>query len=60
MSPDMIELIKWACMAGIIYGGIRQDIKNIHEKISDVKHETVAAHARLDRHIEIYHTGEKQ
>jgi len=34
--------------AGAVYGAIRSDIKNIHEKINDVQESSNAAHQRID------------
>jgi hypothetical protein len=34
--------------AGAVYGAIRMDIKNIHEKIHDVQESTNEAHKRID------------
>jgi hypothetical protein len=42
--------------AGAVYGGIRADIKNIHERISDTSKSAGRAHDRIDRHVEQFHT----
>jgi hypothetical protein len=34
--------------AGAVYGAIRSDIKNIHEKINDVQDSSNEAHKRID------------
>jgi hypothetical protein len=34
--------------AGSVYGAIRMDIKNIHEKINTVKESSNEAHKRID------------
>jgi hypothetical protein len=34
--------------AGAVYGAIRTDIKNIHEKINDLKDSNDEAHKRID------------
>ena len=34
--------------AGAVYGAIRTDIKNIHEKINDIKDSSDEAHKRID------------
>ncbi|MQY50826.1 hypothetical protein [Rhodocyclus gracilis] len=34
---------------GAIYGGIRADLRAMHERISDVKESAALAHRRLDQ-----------
>lgn len=34
--------------AGSVYGAIRQDLKNIHERINKVEHSADKAHERID------------
>jgi hypothetical protein len=34
--------------AGSVYGAIRSDIKNIHEKINDIQESNNEAHKRID------------
>lgn len=35
--------------AGAVYGAIRQDLKNIHEKVQDAKESSDEAHRRIDQ-----------
>ena len=42
------NLIVMLLSAGAVYGAIRMDIKNIHEKIHDVQESTNEAHKRID------------
>ena len=39
-------------MAGVIWGGIRADIRNIHRRLDEVKKSADEAHQRIDRHLE--------
>lgn len=49
MSIDAItQIVMMILAAGAIYGAIRQDIKNIHQMISDNKESTNDAHRRID------------
>ena len=53
MTPELIyQLLTALVLAGATYGGIRADIKAIHERLRDVKDIADEAHSRLDRHIE--------
>jgi len=42
---NIFGLILTACA---VYGAIRQDLKNIHEKIQDAKDSSDKAHRRID------------
>jgi hypothetical protein len=42
--------------AAAVYGGIRADIKGIHERIESNEAAAARAHERLDRHVENFHT----
>ena len=39
-------------VAAAIWGSIRSDIKNIHERMNELKRSIDQAHSRLDHHIE--------
>ncbi len=53
MTLEMIVLIMGQIMtAGAIYGGIRSDIKNLHECALEAKKDAEKAHERIDRLIE--------
>jgi outer membrane murein-binding lipoprotein Lpp len=41
--------------AGAIYGGIRSDLKAMHERLKENSDSTARAHERLDRHVEQFH-----
>ena len=57
MTPEMIYQIAIALLAaGAVYGGIRADIKAMHERIAGAGEAAREAHRRLDRHIE-QHAG---
>jgi hypothetical protein len=54
--------------AAVSYGAIKQDIKNLHEKVRDkevdnkreldrIEHAALRAHERLDSHVADYHRG---
>lgn len=38
--------------AGAVYGGIRADIRSMHERIREAKDAAAAAHRRIDEHID--------
>jgi hypothetical protein len=42
--------------AAAVYGGIRMDLKGIHERIARNETFALRAHERLDRHVETFHT----
>ena len=49
MSQDIIlQLTMLALTAAAVYGAIRMDIKNIHEKIARNQSEIDKAHERID------------
>lgn len=52
MTNEFIfQLLMVVMAAAATYGGIRADIKQIHEKIEDVKGIGIRAHRRLDQHL---------
>lgn len=46
--PDLIQIVYGLFLAGAVYGGIRADIKNMHERIKDAKDTADGAHRRID------------
>lgn len=53
MSPDLIAQVLYALVAGgAVYGGIRADIKAMHERISAAQRAADEAHRRLDTIID--------
>lgn len=52
MTPEVLQLLYALVGAGAIYGGIRADIKAMHERIKSAEESAKAAHARLDVHLE--------
>lgn len=53
MSPELIAQGLYALIAaGAVYGGIRADIKAMHERISAAQRAADEAHRRLDSFIE--------
>ena len=53
MEPSLIlQLLGFGLMAASVYGGIRSDIKAIHEKLNDVKEASDEAHKRIDNILE--------
>ena len=56
MVPDWLHFLGIFLGAGAIYGGIRADLKAMHERLKDNATATERAHERLDRHVEQCHT----
>lgn len=53
MTPDMLyQLAVALATAGAIYGGIRADLRAMHERIRNAEESAKAAHTRLDNHLE--------
>lgn len=49
-TPQMLLTIAGQLVAaGAIYGGIRADLRNHHERLARVEDETERAHARMDQ-----------
>ena len=49
IMPDWaITLAGQLIMAGAIYGGIRADVKNLHEGVKEAKESSKGAHQRID------------
>jgi hypothetical protein len=49
---DPINILLWLCgqliLSAAIYGGIRSDIKNMHERLTEAKSLAHDAHKRID------------
>lgn len=52
MVSDLVQIASTLIVAGAIYGGIRADIRSMHERISAAANAAAAAHARIDAHLE--------
>lgn len=48
MPEWVMQLFGMIGCAGAVYGGIRSDIKALHEKLSSVEKSTDEAHKRID------------
>lgn len=48
MMPDMFQLFSFVLTAGAVYGGIRADLKVIHERIKEHGEAITGAHRRID------------
>lgn len=44
----LLQVVTVLIAAGAVYGGIRSDLKTIHEKIGRVEREADKAHDRID------------
>ncbi len=50
LTPQLlVTLASQLLAAGAVYGGIRADLRHIHERIESVKEEVERAHARMDQ-----------
>lgn len=45
----MLQVVTALVLAGAVYGGIRSDLKSLHEHIRRVEKDADKAHERLDR-----------
>lgn len=52
MNPDLLQLVYALIGAGAVYGGIRADIRAMHERIKTAEESAKAAHSRLDIHLD--------
>lgn len=56
LTPEIIwQLISLAFVFGGGYMAIRSDIKNMIEKILEIRASVTRAHERIDEHIKDYH-----
>lgn len=53
------QIVATIAAAGAIYGGIRADLKAMHERITLAAHSVSRAHERMDRHVETFHAHRK-
>lgn len=49
------QVVATIAAAGAIYGGIRADLKAMHERIALAAEAAARAHERMDRHVEHFH-----
>jgi len=56
---DLLHLGGLLLACGAVYGGIRVDLKTMHERLRDNAAATARAHDRLDRHIETFHAAKQ-
>jgi hypothetical protein len=54
--PELVQIILGLIGAGAIYGGIRADLKTMHQRIAEAASSAARAHDRMDRHVENFHT----
>lgn len=53
MSLELITQLLYALVgAGAVYGGIRADLRAMHERIESAERSAGRAHARIDSHLE--------
>lgn len=53
VNPDMLMQLVYSVLgAGAVYGGIRADIKAMHERIKGAEESVGQAHRRIDAHLE--------
>lgn len=52
-APDlMLQIVIALVSAGAVYGGIRADLRAMHERIKAAHDAAIEAHRRLDIHID--------
>lgn len=51
----MLQLAGYLIAGGMAYGGIRADLKAIHERTSAAMSSAHRAHVRIDDHIDRHH-----
>lgn len=53
MNPEFLyQLMAGIMMAGAVYGGIRADIKAMHERITGAQAAADRANKRIDQHLD--------
>ena len=57
MPEWMLQAAGYVALAGAVYGGIRSDIKSIHEQVAEAKAAAARAHERIDGLL-IHHLGQ--
>lgn len=50
------QVLATVAAAGAIYGGIRADLKAMHQRVAMATEAAARAHERMDRHVEKFHT----
>ena len=62
ITPELLNIFMMIFGVGSVYGLIRADLRNMHDKLTDlirdisrVEKNTDKAHSRLDDHIKDYH-----
>ena len=45
---DLLEALYGLFLAGAVYGGIRADLRHLHERIAQLQQTADAAHKRID------------
>lgn len=48
----VLQIVGPLVAAGAVYGGIRSDLRALHEKVESALHSASRAHERLDHHLE--------
>lgn len=53
MTPELAaQIIGYAMLAGAIYGGIKADLRAMHQQVQAALHSAARAHERIDNHLE--------
>lgn len=53
MGPELLwQMVLAVGSAGAVYGGIRADLRAMHERITAAQKTAEKAHERLDNHID--------
>lgn len=52
MTADLMQIVLALLGAGAVYGGIRSDLRAMHESIRAAAASANAAHRRLDEHLD--------
>jgi outer membrane murein-binding lipoprotein Lpp len=56
MPEWVLQVLSTFFLGGIAYGGIRSDLKAMHERTSAALSSAHRAHVRIDDHIDKHHT----
>ena len=49
---DLPQVLYGLFLAGAVYGGIRADLKALHERVADLGRSVTRAHGRIDQHVD--------
>lgn len=52
MTPELTEFLKLVFIGGAVYGGIRADLRSLHEQVATALKSASRAHERIDTHLE--------